>query len=92
MKQIQHRAADGSLYNAGSNFTYSYDAGGQLTGPTSQGNTTTYTFDPGWGECSVLDARMLPPMRRISRNVPSNKPGPRALSKDLLSLILRAGS
>lgn len=46
VKQIQHKDGTGALYNAGTNFTYSYDFEGQVTGQSSQGNSTTYTYDP----------------------------------------------
>ncbi|MES2598702.1 MAG: fibro-slime domain-containing protein [Verrucomicrobiota bacterium] len=46
VKQIQHRDGTGVLYNAGTNFTYTYDFEGQVTAQSSQGNSTTYTYDP----------------------------------------------
>ncbi len=45
-KQIQHRDAAGAPYTAGTNFTYGYDAEGQITAQTSLGNSTAYTYDP----------------------------------------------
>ena len=46
IKQMQHKDAAGALYNAGTNFTYGYDAEGQVTSQSSQGNSTAYTYDP----------------------------------------------
>lgn len=46
VKQIQHRKANGQLYNAGTNFTYGYDAEGEVVSQSSQGNTTSYGYDP----------------------------------------------
>ena len=46
VKQIQHRQANGQLYNAGTNFTYGYDAEGEVMSQSSQGNSTTYGYDP----------------------------------------------
>lgn len=46
VKQIQHKTGTGTLYNAGTNFTYGYDAEGQVTSQASQGNSTAYTYDP----------------------------------------------
>ena len=43
---MQHRKADGQLLNAGANFTYNYDAEGQVLTGSSQGDVTAYGYDP----------------------------------------------
>jgi RHS repeat-associated protein len=45
VKQVQHKNNLGNLYNSGSNFTYGYDAEGQVTTQASQGNSTIYSYD-----------------------------------------------
>ena len=46
VKQMQHRKADGRLLNAGANFTYNYDAEGQVLTGSSQGDVIAYGYDP----------------------------------------------
>ncbi len=46
VKQVQHKNNLGNLYNSGSDFTYGYDAEGQVTSQASQGNSTIYSYDP----------------------------------------------
>lgn len=46
VKQVQHKNHLGNLYDSGSDFTYGYDAEGQVTSQKSQGNSTIYSYDP----------------------------------------------
>jgi len=45
-KRIQHRGQTGSVYDSGTVFTYGYNAEGEVTSQSSQGNSTAYTYDP----------------------------------------------